>query len=103
MSSLVAELQVLLEGVALPAPRHELLDHARREHAGPAELALLGGLPEPKSSWPEEVGEPLMPVQPSRAPEQLGPPKPESGQPPGGSAYTDGSDEPGWGRDARSE
>jgi hypothetical protein len=100
MSSLVAELQVLLEGVALPAPRQELLDHARREDAGPAELALLEGLPEREYSSLDEVGEALLPVQPSRKPERLGHPKPESGQPPGGSAYTDGSEEPGWVRDA---
>src|SRR5690349_7053788 len=99
MSSLVAELQVLLEGVPLPAGKQELLDYAHREEGGPAELALLEGLPDREYSSLDEVGEALLPVQPSREPEQLGHPKPESGQPPGGSAYTDGSEEPGWVRE----
>ena len=83
MSSLVAELQVLLEGVPLPASRQELLDRARREGAGPAELALLEGLPDREYSSLDEVGHPKL----------------ESGEPPGGSAYTDASEEPGWVRD----
>jgi hypothetical protein len=99
MSSLVAELQVLLEGVPLPASRQELLDHARREGAGALELALLEGLPDREYSSLDEVGEALLPVQPEREPEELGHPKPESGEPPGGSAYTDASEEPGWVRD----
>ena len=99
MSSLVAELQVMLEGVPLPAPRQELLDHARREDAGPAALALLEGLPDREYSSLDEVGETLLPVQPSRESEGLARPAPESGEPPGGSAYTDGSEEPGWVRD----
>ena len=99
MSSFVAELQVLLEGVPLPAPRQELLDHARREHAGPAALALLEGLPDREYSSLDEVGETLLPVQPTREPEGLARPAPESGEPPGGSAYTDASEEPGWVRD----
>jgi hypothetical protein len=96
MSSLDAELQVLLEGVPLPASRQELLDHARREGAGPAELALLEALPDREYSSLDEVGEALLPVQPEREPEELGHPKPERGEPPGGSAYTDASEEPGW-------
>jgi hypothetical protein len=99
MSSLVAELQVVLEGVSLPAPKQELIDHARREGAGAAELALLEGLPDREYSSLDEVGEALLPVQPPREPEGLGHPKPESGEPPGGSAYTDASEEPGWVRD----
>jgi hypothetical protein len=99
MSSLVAELQVMLEGVPLPAPRQELLDHARREDAGLAALALLEGLPDREYSSLDEVGETLLPVQPSREPEGLARPAAESGEPPGGSAYTDGSEEPGWVRD----
>ena len=99
MSSLVAELQVMLEGVPLPAPRQELLDHARREDAGPAALALLEGLPDREYSSLDEVGETLLPVQPPREREGLARPVSESGEPPGGSAYTDGSEEPGWVRD----
>ncbi|HZE28710.1 MAG TPA: DUF2795 domain-containing protein [Gaiellaceae bacterium] len=99
MSAFVAELQVLLEGVSLPAGKQELLDHARREGAGPAELALLEALPDREYSSLDEVGEVLLPVQPARASEQAARPRAESGEPPGGSAYTDGSEAPGWVRD----
>ena len=99
MSSLVAELQVVLEGVSLPAGKQQLLDHARREDGGAAGLALLEGLPDREYSSLDEVGEALLPVQPSRQPEELASPRAESGEPPGGSAYTDGSEEPGWVRE----
>jgi len=99
MSSLVAELQVMLEGVPLPANKQELLEQARREDAGPAELALLESLPQREYAALDEVGEALLPVQPSRANEGSDRPRAESGEPPGGSAYTDGSEAPGWVRD----
>jgi hypothetical protein len=95
VSSLVAELQVVLEGVPLPASKQELLDHARREGAGPAQLALLEGLPDREYESIDDVGETLRPVQPVVVPQQPEQPKPESGQPPGGDAYTDPSAEPG--------
>ena len=99
MSSRVAELQVLLEGVALPASKAELLHHARREGGDPGELALLEALPEREYASIDEVGETLHPVQPSRACPQPEQPTPESDLPPGGSAYTDASEEPGRVRD----
>jgi hypothetical protein len=99
MSSLVAELQVMLEGVPLPASKQELLEHARREDAGSAEVALLESLPDREYAALDEVGEALLPVQPSRANEGSDRPRAESGEPPGGSAYTDGSEAPGWVRD----
>jgi hypothetical protein len=99
VSSFVAELQVLLEGVPLPAGKQELLDYARDQDASPAQLALLEGLPERGYSSLDEVGETLQPVQPVKAPQQAAQPRAESGRPPGGDAYTDGSEEPGWVRD----
>jgi hypothetical protein len=99
VSSLVAEIQVLLEGVPLPASRDQLLHHARREDGDAATLALLEGLPQREYASIDEVGEALRPVQPEPQPSQPHAPKPESGLPPGGSAYTDPSEEPGWVRD----
>jgi hypothetical protein len=64
MSSLLAELQVLLEGVPLPAAKQELLDYARRQGGSPGELALLEALPGRQYESIDEVAETLNPVQP---------------------------------------
>jgi hypothetical protein len=79
-----AELQVLLEGVDLPAKRQELVDYAVRQDEGER---FLGDL--------DEVGEQLIQVQPSSSQQRLQVPRDESGQPPGGDAYTDPNAEPG--------
>jgi len=55
VSSRVAEVQVLLEGVALPATKDELLHHARHERADGASLALLEALPEREYGSIDEV------------------------------------------------
>jgi uncharacterized protein DUF2795 len=94
MSGRAAQLQVLLEGVPLPAAKQELIQHARRERAGPAELALLEALPDRAYESIDDVGETLQPVQPVTVP-QPERPRPESGLPPGGEAYTEPSPEPG--------
>ena len=99
MSSRVAELQVLLEGVPLPASKRELLRYAGREDGDSGALELLETLEEREYASLDEVGEALYPVQPSSPREQPAQPKPESGLPPGGSAYTDPSEEPGWVRE----
>jgi len=99
VSSRVAELQVLLEGIPLPASKQELLHYAGREDGDSGALALLETLQEREYASIDEVGEALLPVQPERPTEQPAQPRPESGQPPGGSAYTDPSEEPGWVRD----
>jgi hypothetical protein len=99
MSSRAAEIQVLLEGVALPATKDELLRHARRESADGPLVALLEALPEREYRSLDEVGEALYPVQPSRPRSQPREPKPESGEPPGREAYADPSAEPGAVRD----
>lgn len=95
MSSRIAELQVLLEGVSLPANKQELLEHARREHGDAASVALLEALPEREYESIDEVAETLHPVQPPAPPRQAQQPSAESGKPPGGEAYTDPSAEPG--------
>jgi Protein of unknown function (DUF2795) len=99
VSSVVAQLQVLLEGVALPADRQALLHHASREGGAAADLALLEGLPDREYASIDEVGEMLRPVQPVSPPQQPEQPKPESGLPPGGEAYTDPAAVPGAVRD----
>jgi hypothetical protein len=90
-----AELQVLLEGVPLPADKQALIRHAREQQASPDELAALEQLPEREYDSLDDVGEALQPVQPVPAPRDAGQPRAESGLPPGGDAYTDPSPEPG--------
>jgi Protein of unknown function (DUF2795) len=103
VSSRVAEIQVMLEGVDLPAGKPELLRHARREQASAASLALLEALPEREYRSIDEVAETLQPVQPAAGRPQPERPQPESDLPPGGDAYTDPSAEPGWVRDRPSD
>jgi uncharacterized protein DUF2795 len=95
VSSRVAQLQVLLEGVALPASKQQLLQHARREGARSGELALLEALPDREYDSIDEVGEALQPVQPVTPTAQSERPELESDLPPGGGAYTDPSPETG--------
>ena len=89
----VAELQVLLEGVPLPAGKQELIEYARREDG--ALVRLLERLPDRDYRSLDEVGEELFRVQPERPQADPAEPRPESGLPPGGDAYTDASAEPG--------
>jgi hypothetical protein len=88
----VAELQVMLEGVALPASRRELIDYAQRQ--GAEVIGLLSRLPDREYRTLDEVGEELAPVQPRFEREQPLPHE-ESDKPPGGDAYLDPSPEPG--------
>ena len=90
----VAELQVLLEGVSLPASKRELLDHARRENGGRL-MPLLEQLPDREYGSLDEVGEELHPVQPKWPQPDAHKPREESGRPPGGDAYLDPAAEPG--------
>lgn len=84
----VAELQVLLEGVPLPNERSSLVEYAIHERATWQQLTLLRQLPERKFDNIDEVAEELMHVQPSREDEVPHSPHDESGNPPGGDAYT---------------
>ena len=90
----VAELQVLLEGVPLPAAKGQLIDYAGGQDGGNNMVGLLSRLPDREYRSLDEVGEELAPVQPQAAGE---PPLPyaESGEPPGRSDYVERSPEPG--------
>jgi hypothetical protein len=99
-----AELQVLLEGVSLPAARQELVDYASEQDDADRFLGDLRSLPDREYRTIDEVGEELMQVQPSSPGEPVGLPRDESGQPPGGDAYTDpdpqsGAVRPDWPED----
>jgi hypothetical protein len=83
-----AEIQALLEGVALPAHKRDLVRYARREQAADA-AAQLEKIPDREYKSLDEVGEALFPVQPPSGKAQAEIPHAESGQPPGGDAYTD--------------
>ena len=98
-----AELQVLLEGVPLPADKQTLIRYAREQQASPDELAALEKLPEREYDSLDDVGEALQPVQPVVVPQDAEQPRAESDLPPGGDAYTDASEEPGWVRDRPSD
>src|SRR5207247_3469438 len=89
----VAELQVVLEGVALPAEKRELVSYARREDEEAARR--LESLPEREYRSLDEVGEMLAPVQPSQKRPVEPRPREESGEPPGGESYADPDAEPG--------
>jgi hypothetical protein len=93
MSQRAAEIQVLLEGVALPASRRELIAYARSQDEHLAQQ--LEPLPERTYRSLDEVGEALAPVQPSWSESDAAVPREESGQPPGGDAYAEPHPEPG--------
>jgi hypothetical protein len=77
--------QVVLEGVPLPATRTQLLEYARAQDGSVA--TDLEGLPDREFDRLDEVGE-LLTMQPSAPrPPEHGLPKPESGKPPGGDDY----------------
>jgi hypothetical protein len=86
---------VLLVGIALPAARQELLDYAARQTDGEDFRGDLESLPDREYATLDEVGEELVHVQPSGSASAPPPPRDESGQPPGGDAYTDPAPEPG--------
>jgi hypothetical protein len=79
-----AEIQAVLEGIALPAQKSELVDYARAQDASVARD--LQGLPDQQYGRLDEVGELLTLAPTARRPEQR-PPLPESGKPPGGPDY----------------
>jgi hypothetical protein len=89
----VAELQALLEGVSLPASKRELVEYARTEDEVAAQT--LSTLPDREYRSLDDVAEALAPVQPPRTRPLAARPRDESGEPPGGAAYTDPSPEPG--------
>jgi len=90
-----ALLQALLEGVALPASREELIDYLARQDGGYELRMEIARLQDREYAALDEVGEALAPVQPSRDGSRPQGPEPASGLPPGGDAYTDATAEPG--------
>jgi hypothetical protein len=89
-----AQLQVLLEGVPLPAEKRELIDYAR-EQDDHRLAGLLERLPDREYGSLDEVGEQLVPVQPERPSPDSDQPREESDLPPGGAAYTRASNDTG--------
>ena len=77
-----ALIQVVLEGVPLPATKAELVDYARSED--PDVARLLEALPDREYRSLDEVGEALAPVQPPRSQPEAAVPREESDAPPGG-------------------
>jgi hypothetical protein len=80
-----AEVQAVLEGVALPATRDELVAYARAQT--PDVSREIEALPDRRFERLDEVGELLTraPSAPKTVAGDL--PRPESGKPPGGSDY----------------
>lgn len=90
----VAALQVLLEGVPLPARKDELITYARKQNEQ-APLQLLERLPDREYASIDEVGEALAPVQPHSPHGDAELPREESDLPPGGDDYVNPRPEPG--------
>ena len=90
----LANVQVLLEGVPLPAEKRELIQYARDQDAESA-AQLLERLPDREFKTLDEVGEALVRVQPAPAEEEMDLPRAESGMPPGGDDYVEPSPVPG--------
>jgi hypothetical protein len=89
-----AELQVLLEGVPLPAEKQQLIEYAR-EQDDHRFAGLLERLPDRLYRSLDEVGEELVQVQPQRPSPDVHQPREESALPPGGDAYTSASNDTG--------
>jgi Protein of unknown function (DUF2795) len=90
----VATLQVLLEGVPLPARKAKLIEYARKQNEQ-APLHMLDRLPDREYSSIDEVGEALVPVQPRAARAGAELPREESDLPPGGDDYVNPRPTPG--------
>jgi hypothetical protein len=88
-----AELQVVLEGVSLPATKEALVEYARRHDEEAARE--LESLPAREYRSLDEVGEALAPVQPRQHHEEAALPREESDAPPGGADYVDPNPKPG--------
>jgi hypothetical protein len=80
-----AYLETLLEGVALPATKQDLIEHAKHEGSR-KDARMLKSLPSVRFSSLDEVGEQLQRVQPEW-PRTHRQPRPESDLPPGGALY----------------
>jgi ABC-type transporter Mla subunit MlaD len=79
-----AIVQAVLEGVALPATKDELIAYARGQE--PDIVRDLQGLPDEEFQRLDDVGE-LLTLVPTARTEEPTLPRPESGKPPGGDDY----------------
>jgi hypothetical protein len=86
--AIAAGLQVVLEGVPLPAERNQLLEYARSQDVEPRLLAALRAIPDKEYGYLDQVGEEVARVQPSweKPPPQT--PSESSDAAPGGPDYT---------------
>ena len=82
--ALAARVQALLEGVPLPAEKHELVSYGRQQQPEPDELAVLQRLPDREYETLDEVGEEIASVQPSREKPEAEEPREASDAVPGG-------------------
>jgi len=87
-----AELQVVLEGVDLPASKQALVEYAHSQDEQAARS--LVALPEREYRSLDEVGEALSPVQPPSSEPEVEP-REESDKPPGGDDYTNANPQSG--------
>ena len=94
MHAQTAEIQVLLEGVSLPASKDELIRYAREQDGDGPSVRLLERLPNREYRMLDEVGEMLVPAQPYASGDKLLPHE-ESGPPPGGGDYLRSGPDPG--------
>ena len=90
---------MLLEGVPLPNERSSVLRYALSAGASGGQLAAIRRLPERRYDNIDEIAEELAPVQPANEREVPHTPREESGEPPGGEAYTQRRPESGQVRD----
>ena len=90
-----AQLQVLLEGVPLPAGKQKLIAYAQSQPRHQSVAGLLERLPDREYGSLDEVGEELVKVQPERQDPDPHQPREESDLPPGGDAYTSSSNDTG--------
>lgn len=88
-----AEIQVVLEGVPLPARKRELVAYARTEDDRAARE--LEAIEDREYATLDEVGEELLQVQPPAGSRAEPLPAAESGSPPGGRDYTEPHPDPG--------
>ena len=95
----VVALQSLLEGVALPAQKRDLIAYARDQPGGNEAVQLLERIPDGEYRSLDDVGETLLPVQPHAAKPPVRTPREESGLPPGGDDYVNPEPESGFVRD----
>lgn len=89
-----ALVQVVLEGVPLPATKETLVAYACREDETAARE--LQSLPDREYHSLDEVGEALASVQPASPGADAVRAREESGDPPGAGAYVEANAEPGW-------